>query len=78
MFFWEYQVFLGSEDDGPARIIPLSSILSQACRLTINKTDRRGTRGYDSDSDLLPPASQDISSFKLWATVGLTLVDFYP
>ena len=77
MFFWEHQVFLGPDDDGPAWIIPLTFILSQACQLTINKTDRSGTKGYNSDSDLQPAAThEDVTSFKLWATVGLTLVHF--
>ena len=49
VFAWEHNTFLTPSDIGPRRVIPVSSILSQAARLTVLKNDRGTDRGYDSE-----------------------------
>ena len=73
MFVWKHNTFLGPSDEGPPRIIPVSSILSQAARLTILQNDRGTAGGYDSDleDDVVETG---LSSVKVWVTIGLTLV----
>ncbi|KAJ6546298.1 hypothetical protein DFH09DRAFT_1507848 [Mycena vulgaris] len=40
IFVWEHGKFLRRTDPGPRRIIPISAILSQACRLAIEHKDQ--------------------------------------
>ncbi|KAF7982766.1 hypothetical protein HWV62_26670 [Athelia sp. TMB] len=75
IFFWEHATFLGADDIGPPRIIPIMSILSQAARLAMVKTIR-DVDGYDSDQDedaSNQPSESVRESQKVWVTVGLTM-----
>ncbi|KAJ7753057.1 hypothetical protein DFH07DRAFT_774194 [Mycena maculata] len=49
IFSWEYGKFLRRTDPGPGRIVPIHSILSQACRLTIEHKTRIIEEDVDSD-----------------------------
>lgn len=73
VFVWEHNTFLGPLDDGPPRIIPVASILSQAARLTILQNDRGTGGGYDSDIED-DRIESSVSSVKVWVTIGLALV----
>ncbi|KAJ7714112.1 hypothetical protein DFH07DRAFT_1016608 [Mycena maculata] len=49
IFSWEYSKFLRRTDPGPGRIVPIHSILSQACRLIIEHKTRIIEEDVDSD-----------------------------
>ncbi|KAJ7470860.1 hypothetical protein FB451DRAFT_1472522 [Mycena latifolia] len=49
IFSWEYGRFLGRTDPGPGRFIPIGSVLSQACRLTIEHKIQIIEEDTDSD-----------------------------
>ena len=73
MFVWEHNSFLSPSNDGPPRIIPVTSILSQAARLTISQNDWGASGGYDSELED-DAIEATLSSVKVWVTIGLTLV----
>jgi hypothetical protein len=73
VFVWEHNSFLSPSDDGPPRIIPVTSILSQAARLTISQNDRGTSGGYDSELED-DAIEATFSSVNVWVTIGLTLV----
>ncbi|KAJ7844237.1 hypothetical protein B0H14DRAFT_2777033 [Mycena olivaceomarginata] len=70
IFAWEHGEFLRRNDPGPARIVPITSIISQACRPTINhKTQILESDGSDSEEEA---ESLDGPARKIWFTAGLT------
>jgi hypothetical protein len=72
IFAWEHGEFPRRNDPGPARIVPITSIVSQACRLTINhKTQILESDGSDSEEEA---ESLDGPAPKIWFTAGLTRV----
>jgi hypothetical protein len=72
VYFWEHMKFLKPQDSGPPRFIQPNLIISQACRLTIDKP-RSPDLNYDSDGEAAAnPRAQ--TSEKAWATIGLTRV----
>ncbi|KAJ7113122.1 hypothetical protein C8R44DRAFT_882146 [Mycena epipterygia] len=75
IFSWEHGQFLGRTDPGPRRIVPINSILSQACRLTVDlKTQIADSESEDDDdSDVDQEAeTSDGPTRKIWFTAGLT------
>ncbi|KAF7372087.1 alcohol dehydrogenase [Mycena venus] len=73
IFSWEYGQFLRRGDPGPPRIVPVSAILSQACRLTVNHKKQILHDDSDSDDDE-GGESSDGPARKIWFTAGLTRV----
>ncbi|KAF7372541.1 alcohol dehydrogenase [Mycena venus] len=71
IFSWEHGQFLRRGDPGPPRIVPVSAILSQACRLTINHKKQILHDDSDSDEDE-GGESSDGPTCKIWFTAGLT------
>ncbi|KAJ7858070.1 hypothetical protein B0H14DRAFT_2750017 [Mycena olivaceomarginata] len=70
IFAWEHGEFLRGNNLGPARIVPITSIISQACRLTINhRTQILESDGSDSEEEA---ESLDGPARKIWFTAGLT------
>ncbi|KAJ7434858.1 hypothetical protein FB451DRAFT_1466078 [Mycena latifolia] len=70
IFSWEYGRFLGRTDPGPGRIIPIGSVLSQACRLTIEHKTQ--VIEEDTDSDVEEAETSNGPVRMIWFTAGLT------
>jgi hypothetical protein len=76
IFAWEHGKFLQRNEPGPGRIVPITAILSQACRLTIDHKEQirdSDSESEDDDSDVEAETSSGPTR-KLWFTAGLTRV----
>ncbi|KAJ7712854.1 hypothetical protein B0H16DRAFT_1811810 [Mycena metata] len=78
VFAWDHGKFLRDGDIGPGRIVPISAVLSQACRLTIDWKQQVPVDGLDSDdeeSDVdvdTETETQYGTVLKIWFTAGLS------
>lgn len=65
--FWEYNEYLGPDEESPLLFVSPSSILSQASRLTVKRpVEREDDNEESEDEDVLPEL--------MWVTCGLTKV----
>ncbi|KAK6991660.1 hypothetical protein R3P38DRAFT_2473625, partial [Favolaschia claudopus] len=71
IFSWDYGTFLRRTDPGPPRLVPVSEILSQACRLTIN-CKKQILVDSEEDDDDADGESYEGPTRKVWFTAGLT------
>ncbi|KAJ7739131.1 hypothetical protein B0H16DRAFT_1729525 [Mycena metata] len=71
VFSWEHGQFLRRSEPGPGRIVSISSILSQACRLTIHEKTQIAVDDPE-DSDIDEEETTDGPVRKLWFTAGLS------
>ncbi|KAJ6455920.1 hypothetical protein C8R47DRAFT_1203769 [Mycena vitilis] len=71
IFAWEHDKFLRRSDPGPKRIIPISAIISQACRLTVDCKEQIVDSDAESDEDEEAETSCGTVR-KMWFTAGLT------
>ncbi|KAK6993189.1 alcohol dehydrogenase [Favolaschia claudopus] len=72
VFAWEHGQFLRRGESGPPRIVPVSSIHSQACRLTVNQKAQILADDDGSDSSDEGAESSDEPARKIWFTAGLS------
>ena len=75
---WKHNSYLDPAVEGPPCIIPLTSILSQACRLTLTVPEARAEDVASDDEDSHGPVPRPSASpgmgAKVWITAGLTRV----
>lgn len=79
IFVWEHGQFLRRHDLGPRRIVPITSIISQAARLTVEQKVQvpvsDSEEEEDDDSDVEKEAeTSNGPTRKIWFTAGLTRV----
>jgi hypothetical protein len=77
VFFWKFNKYLGRFDLGPPPLIPVTDILSQACRLRLIRRlpaaiDEDDNSGLDSDEE--EDDDRDVLTEVYWVTAGLTRV----
>lgn len=75
---WKYKTYLDPAVEGPPLIIPITEVLSQACRLTLTVQEIRSQDVQsDDDDDVREGTATDqapCETHHVWMTVGLTRV----